>query len=222
MQNKIILTEDGSSTIYVPALDEHYHSTHGAINESMHVYIDAGLKNCKKEQINVLEIGFGTGLNAFLSLAVAVENSLQLNYFSIEKYPISDEAVQTLNYPQQIFTDFSNYFKPIHGAEWNKKVQICPQFSLTKIETDLKSFDYDHLPMFDLVYFDAFAPSKQPEMWSEAIFAKIARQTAPGGIFVTYCAKGSVRRMLQSFGFQMERLPGPIGKKEILRGIKAL
>lgn len=222
MQNKIILTEDGSSTIYVPALDEHYHSTHGAINESKHVYIETGLNHLSKKNIHILEIGFGTGLNAFLTLASAIEKNLSVRYFSIEKYPISDEEVKTLNYPQQIDAKHGNYFPLLHQAEWDEEVSLCPQFNLRKIHADLKLADLKRFPLFDLIYFDAFAPGKQPDMWSEEILTKIADQTAPGGVFVTYCAKGSVRRMLNSLGFQMERLPGPIGKKEILRGIKAL
>ncbi len=222
MQNKIIITEDGSHTIYVPALDEHYHSTHGAINESMHVYINAGLKHHSKKEINLLEIGFGTGLNAFLSLSVAIQDKLKINYFSIEKYPLPENEYNMLNYTRYIFPEYSRYFGLLHQAPWDEEALLCPEFSLKKIKTDLKTFEYDGLPRFDLIYFDAFAPGKQPEMWSSEIFEEIAWQTNTGGIIVTYCAKGSVRRMLNELGFQMERLPGPVGKKEILRGIKHL
>lgn len=222
MQNKIITTEDGSNTIYVPALDEHYHSTHGAINESMHIYIGAGFQHHQKKEINLLEIGFGTGLNAFLTLATAVMRKIKVNYYTLEKYPLSEIESKSLNYSTLIFPEFAGYFEKLHLLEWDSSHQLCPEFSLKKIQADLKKVDYVGLPFFDLIYFDAFAPGKQPEMWTREIFEKIARHTNPGGIIVTYCAKGSVRRMLDDLGFQMERLPGPIGKKEILRGIKRL
>lgn len=222
MQNKIITTEDGSHTIYVPALDEHYHSTHGAINESMHIYIGAGLQHHQKKEINLLEIGFGTGLNAFLTLANAIHNNLKVNYYSLEKYPLSEAEFKPLNYSTHIYPEFSDYFERLHQVTWNNSHNLCPEFSLKKIQADLKKVEFANLPFFDLIYFDAFAPGKQPEMWTQEIFKKIALHTNPGGIIVTYCAKGSVRRMLDDIGFQMERLPGPIGKKEILRGIKRL
>ncbi len=222
MQNKIVITEDGSHTIYVPALDEHYHSTHGAINESIHVYINTGLKRQEKKEINLLEVGFGTGLNAFLTLATAIQEKVKVNYFSIEKYPLAESEYQLLNYPAQIFTELAGYFRLLHQLSWETEHRVSDEFMLKKIQADLKIVEYNGLPKFDLIYFDAFAPGKQPEMWSPQIFEKIAQHTNPGGVFVTYCAKGSVRRMLNSLGFQMERLPGPIGKKEILRGIKQL
>ena len=222
MQNKIVITEDGSHTIYVPLLDEHYHSTHGAINESMHVYINTGLKRQEKKEINLLEVGFGTGLNAFLTLATAIQEKVKVNYFSIEKYPLAEDEYKLLNYPEHIFPEFAEYFGLLHQLRWETEHRVSDEFTLKKIQADLKMFEYEGLHRFDLIYFDAFAPGKQPEMWSPQIFERIAQHTNPGGVFVTYCAKGSVRRMLNSLGFQMERLPGPIGKKEILRGIKQL
>jgi len=220
IQNKLIITEDGSHTIFVPALDEHYHSVHGAVNESLHIYINSGLKYHTKKEINLLEVGFGTGLNAYLSLAVAIQQNINIQYFTIEKYPLPEAEYKALNYPSLIFPEYSPFFLQLHQLEWNKEQSICSEFSIKKIHADLKTIDYKYLPFFDLIYYDAFAPGKQPEMWTHEIFEKIARHTNPGGIFVTYCAKGSVRRMLDSLGFQMERLPGPAGKKEILRGIK--
>ncbi len=220
MQNKIITTEDGSHTIYVPQLDEHYHSTHGAVNESMHIYIHAGLKHQQKQKLNLLEIGFGTGLNTFLTLAISRQEKRKVNYFSIEKYPLSAGEYEKLNYPALIFPEQAGYFTALHEAEWNTECRITNDFQLKKIQADLKTFDFEGLPSFDLIYFDAFAPGKQPEMWTPEIFGKIAQRTNHGGVFVTYCAKGEVRRILNSFGFQMERLPGPVGKKEILRGTK--
>ena len=159
---------------------------------------------------------------AFLSLSVAIQEKLKINYFSIEKYPLSENEYTMLNYTRHIFPEYSRYFGLLHQVPWDIETLICPEFSLKKIKTDLKIFKYDGMPLFDLIYFDAFAPGKQPEMWSYEIFEKIAQQTAAGGTIVTYCAKGTVRRMLNELGFQMERLAGPIGKKEILRGIKRL
>lgn len=222
MQNKIIITEDGSHTIYVPALEEHYHSTYGAINESMHIYINAGLKHHPNKKLTVLEIGFGTGLNAYLSLATAIQEHKKIDYYSIEKYPLIEAEYKILNYSEQIFPEFANKFQTMHRLEWNISHQMCSEFRLKKIQADLKTFEYDEIPKADIIYFDAFGPDKQPEMWTQSIFEKIATHTNPGGIIATYCAKGTVRRMLDSLGFQMERLPGPTGKKEILRGIKRL
>lgn len=220
MQNQLILTEDGSHTIFVPSLDEHYHSTHGAINESLHIYIDCGLRQTTKNELTVFEVGFGTGLNAYLSLCEAIQNKKKIHYFSIEKYPLNAEAFLSLNYPQHIFPEMASFFEQLHTAAWDTPAEICPEFSLHKIQADLKTFDFSKLPPFDLIYYDAFAPSKQPELWTDEIFQRLAANTATGGIITTYCAKGSVRRSLTTYGFKMERLPGPIGKKEILRGTK--
>lgn len=221
-KTELITTEDGSHSLFVPHLEEHYHSTHGAIQESRHVYISAGFDACELQQINVLEIGFGTGLNAFLTLLKAESLNKIVYYTSLELYPLNIDSVKQLNYAQQL-TDVEQtpLFMALHSAPWDKAIEITPTFILHKIETDFSNpnnLDTDIL--FDVIYFDAFAPEKQPEMWSQPIFDKLFSLCNPNAIITTYCAKGVVRRMMQSAGFTVERLPGPPGKREILRGRK--
>jgi tRNA U34 5-methylaminomethyl-2-thiouridine-forming methyltransferase MnmC len=216
---KIETTADGSHTFYLPEMDEHFHSVHGAVQESMHVFIQNGLKKCASPEINILEIGFGTGLNAFLTYLHREEKTIR--YFSLEKYPLVEEEYRQLNYAQTYPPEAQSVFRQLHQCEWEKEITISPGFSLTKLNRDLVSCDFADLPLFGLVYFDAFAPVKQPEMWTDEVFQKIAAQCNPGGIFTTYCAKGDVRRSLQKSGFYMQRLPGPPGKNQILYGEKA-
>lgn len=223
MQHRFEITEDGSHTLYVPELDEHYHSTHGAIQESRHVYLDAGLHHCKKDEINVLEIGFGTGLNAFLSLLDSLQTMKKVSYTSLERFPLSLEVAEQLNYSRQISSEYEELFLQLHTCPWEEWASITMQFRLRKLNAD--AGESDALPSdcyFDVVYFDAFAPEKQPEMWSQEIFNRLFILCNKGGILTTYCAKGVVRRMLQAAGFEVERLPGPPGKREILRAIKPL
>jgi len=218
MLTEIKVTEDGSHTLFVPQIDECYHSTHGAIQESEHIFIEAGLKQCAKKKINVLEIGFGTGLNAFMTLLEGERSGRIIHFTSLEKYPVEMEKVKLLNYPEEIAPDKKPLFEQLHLSPWNDEVQITPYFTLKKIEADFT--EYDYTDNFDVVYFDAFSPEKQPEMWTNLLFEKIYDHCLPGAILTTYCAKGYVRRALQDSGFKVERLPGPPGKREILRGSK--
>jgi len=220
MHKVFLTTEDGSHTVYLPEIDEHYHSIHGAINESMHVYIEQGLLYTKKKKLTIIEIGFGTGLNAYLTYAYAEKENLEIEYYAIEKYPLNQQEYSTLNYPKNIFNEYAGFFDRIHEAAWDKMIEISPNFKILKMKVDLLTCQLNDVPLFDLVYFDAFAPSKQPEMWTADILSKVSNCVSIGGIFVTYCAKGSVRRTLTENGFIMERIPGPKGKKEILRGKK--
>lgn len=220
MDKEFVITEDGSHTIYIPELDEHYHSTHGAIQESLHIYINQGLLQIPNKEISILEIGFGTGLNAYLTYAIAQKNNLKINYFTLEKYPLTEPEYSGLNYPNQIFPEYLKVFQQMHYANWNTDIFITPDFLLHKKHADLLNYVFDSPLKFDLVYYDAFAPGKQPEMWTDEIIHKISACVKAEGILVTYCAKGSVRRTFAAAGFQMERIPGPIGKKEILRGKK--
>ncbi|WP_299577920.1 tRNA (5-methylaminomethyl-2-thiouridine)(34)-methyltransferase MnmD [uncultured Sunxiuqinia sp.] len=219
MKRFLKLTEDGSHTLYLPEMDEHFHSIHGAIQESMHVFIANGLNRCTKTEINILEIGFGTGLNTLLSLLNRQEKTI--HYYSLEKYPLTEAEYSQLNYAQNYDTETQSLFLNLHHSEWGKPVQIAPGFELTKLQADLCSVDLAQFPFFDLVYFDAFAPDKQPELWTDAIFSKISAQCQPGAILTTYCAKGVIRRSLQQNGFLMHRLPGPPGKRQMLMGEKA-
>jgi len=214
------LTQDGSHTLFVPSMNEHYHSVNGAIQESKHVFIDTGLKNVSKREVSILEVGFGTGLNAYLTLLYAKENNLKVNFMSFELYPLSEKLVESLNYDQLLSGGKDDLFTKLHNAEWNKEVEITPSFRLNKINTDFSLLEHDKSTKFDIVYYDAFAPEKQTEMWNQTIFDYLYEQTSIGGIIVTYCAKGVVRRMMQQAGYTTERLPGPPGKREMLRGIK--
>ena len=218
MQTELKITEDGSYTLFVPGIDECYHSTHGAIQESMHIFIEGGLKQCQKDEIRILEIGFGTGLNAFLTMLEAERSEKHIHYTSLELYPVETGKAMQLNYPEQLAPEKRQAFEKMHTAEWNVEISITPFFKLNKLEADFTvSILNDN---YDVVYFDAFSPEKQPEMWSRELFEKIYSHCNQGAVLTTYCAKGIVRRAMQTAGFLVERLPGPPGKREILRGRK--
>lgn len=212
-------TADGSRTLFVPELNEHYHSVKGALTESEHIFIRTGLRHCARRDARVLEIGFGTGLNAFLTLLEAGKTGRHIHYTTIERYPLDDNIIKELRYPELIAPEQAGLFRELHQTEWNVPQEITPHFALLKIEGDFTRsvFEGD----YDVVYFDAFAPEKQPEMWSQPLFDYLYTAMNEDGILTTYCAKGSVRRMLQAAGFTVERLPGPPeGKREILRATK--
>lgn len=211
-------TADGSHTLFIPEMDEHYHSVNGAVQESRHVFIEAGMHRFGKKDATIWEIGFGTGLNAFLTLLDAEENGRSVNYYSIELYPLGIEVVQSLNYGDVICPERKGLFRALHEAAWNQSVKISDCFTLHKIQGDSNTCDMPE--GIDLVYFDAFAPDKQPEMWNQEIFDKLYAHMSVGGILTTYCAKGVVRRMMQKAGYSVERIPGPPGKREMLRAMK--
>ncbi|MBP9705949.1 MAG: tRNA (5-methylaminomethyl-2-thiouridine)(34)-methyltransferase MnmD [Chitinophagales bacterium] len=221
MNPELRITADGSHTLYLKDLDENYHSLHGAITESLHVFIHAGLQQFlnTKSTIHILEIGFGTGLNALLSCLFAEENTLQIHYTTLEPSPLDITLIQTLNYSQQLRNDASeNLFHAMHSAPFEKEITITENFILNKQQITLESFQSTN--HYDLVYFDAFGPRVQPEIWSLNNFQKLFHLMKPNGILVTYCAKGEVRRTMQAAGFSVERLPGPPGKREMLRALK--
>lgn len=213
---EIQTTADGSSTIYLPDMDEHYHSVNGAIVESRHIYIRNGLYACPKKEISVLEVGFGTGLNAIQTLMACEEKDMYVRYTSYEKYPLPEEITGKLRF--DLDEGHLAMFRQIHQVEWGTHHAITPQFSLRKVEADLTIEEISG--EYDVVYFDAFAPDKQPDLWNEVLFRSIYEHLNQGGVFVTYCAKGAVRRALQSVGFTTFRLPGPPGKREILQAEK--
>ncbi len=216
MNAQITLTEDGSHTLFVPEIDECYHSSHGAIQESRHIFIEAALKQCAKIDIRILEVGFGTGLNALLAFAEAKRTEKKIHYTTLEKFPVPLEKALLLNFPDLINENLKEVFERMHRCNWNEPVNLGPFFILEKVETDFTA--YHHTGQYDVIFFDAFSPEKQPEMWTEEQFRKIASRCNPGAILTTYCAKGAVRRAMQAAGFIVERLPGPPGKREILRG----
>lgn len=221
---QIITTQDGSHSLESDQFGEAYHSKYGAIQESNHVFIDAGLKailESKPKKICLFEMGFGTGLNALLTFLHCHSLPISIEYWGIELYPVDNW--KELNYPQQMENTqkATNAFKQIHQAEWNQKTMLSPNFQLHKIQGKLEETplpdDY-----FDLIYFDAFAPNAQPELWTETIFAKLYQAMQNNGILTTYCAKGVVKRALKSVGFTVEGIPGPPGKREMTRCTKTI
>lgn len=216
--SRIEHTADGSATLFVPGLNEHYHSVKGARTESQHVFIDMGLKHIGASQPRVLEVGFGTGLNAYLTLLAGNEDNRPIHYTTIEHYPLDWQTVAGLKYSD------SPLFEQLHTCPWEQEVAITPRFTLLKKNIDFTRFGTEERNkyLFDVVYFDAFAPEKQPGMWTQQLFDYLYHSMANGAVLTTYCAKGVVRRMLQQAGFVVERLPGPPGgKREILRATKA-
>lgn len=215
---EIEITDDGSATLYVREIDEHYHSVKGALTESEHIFRDcAFLYRSKGDRVRILEVGFGTGLNAVVT-AMAADKEHPVHYISIEKYPIDVDTLSQLKYGEIV--DETLYNKII-DAEWNREVKITPFFTLEKIEGD---YLVDNFPSsIDVIYFDAFAPEKQPEMWSREAFERLYATANSGAVLTTYCSKGVVRRMLSDIGFVVERIVGPKnGKREILRATKPI
>ena len=217
---KLIHTADGSATFYVPELDEQYHSTNGAFTESEHVFINMGFKYHPSKCPVILEVGFGTGLNALLTAHHAKLSRREVVYIALEKFPLEKELTGKLNYSNYVTEKENMLFQQIHDCEWNIPVQITPFFKLYKMKLDITEPGWEVPGCFDIIYFDAFGPEKQPEMWDIQIFSELYKKLLPGGVLVTYSAKGEVRRRLTAAGFIPEKLPGPPGKKEMLRAIK--
>lgn len=219
MDRKIIVTGDNSKTLLIPSIDETYHSTHGAINEANHVFIDAGLKfvSESKKQLNILEMGFGTGLNTLLT---AINAEIHTHYLSIEKFPLSNELVFALDYPKLLANDNSDQlFESIHTCPWEKWTPINELFELKKMSTGIEELNLPDQSI-DLIFYDAFGPRVQPELWSDKITAQIYSWLRENGVLVTYCAQGQFKRNLKNVGFDVETLPGPPGKREMTRAIK--
>ncbi len=224
MQRKIVKTADGSTTIQISEWEEQYHSMHGAIQEAQHVFLKMGLdffrsENPSAKSISILEIGFGTGLNAILTCLKAKKINLNFDYTGVEAYPVKQEELDQLNYVNLIGIDTAEgIFSKMHQTPWEEKHGITSNFNLTKRKQTFQTIiDSEE---FHLIYFDAFGARVQPELWEESIFTRMYEALKPGGILVTYSAKGSVRRAMQSVGFNVERLPGPPGKREMLRAVK--
>lgn len=228
MKLSLIKTEDGSHSLYVKELNEHYHSIHGAIQESKHVFINAGLKHIfskKTSSISILEIGLGTGLNALLTFIESKQFIKTINYTALEAFPIGIELAQELNYPELLTSSemnnkvfFRSVFNLIHTSQWEKEIAISDQLIFSKIKNTLQKVKFANT--YDLIYFDAFGPPVQPEMWTEELFTKLFASTKPNGILVTYCAKGEVKRTLKKVGFTVESLEGPPGKREMVRATR--
>lgn len=220
MKPQFITTSDGSHTLYLSEMDEQYHSVNGALTESEYVYLDKGYLFHESMTPKVFEVGFGTGLNCLLTGLKAQELKRPTTYYTIEKFPLEKETIDQLNYGEIISEEAKLLFNKIHSCKWNETIEISKYFKIKKIDSDLLNFDLHTVESCDVIYFDAFGPDKQPEMWSPEILQRIYTLTAPEGIFVTYSAKGDIRRLLASFGYNMKRLPGPPGKFHMLRGTK--
>jgi tRNA U34 5-methylaminomethyl-2-thiouridine-forming methyltransferase MnmC len=219
LKRTIITTADGSKTIHLDAWNEHYHSKHGAIREAYHVFVDQGLAVVSKNTISILEIGFGTGLNALITLLESNTRRLEINYTGVEKFPLVSAELDQLNYITELKAEeCREFFMQMHAAAWEVETQITPYFRLCKQQKDFR--DIKDMEAYDLVYFDAFGARVQPELWTEEIFRAMFNAMKDDGILVTYAAKGSVRRAMQAVGFQVARLPGPPGKREMLRAVK--
>ena len=218
MKREIMITSDGSTTIHLPDWNEQYHSKNGSINETYHVFINSGLKQVNSDKVSILEIGFGTGLNCFITY---LEAKKEIDYVGVEAYPVSAKEVEKLNFISVLKSEKdSAIFDEMHAVSWDRKHQITNSFSLLKRKQFFE--DIEDKEAFHLIYFDAFGARVQPELWTETIFTKMYTALKEEGVLVTYSAKGSVRRAMQAVGFIVERLPGPPGKREMLRGIKLL
>jgi tRNA U34 5-methylaminomethyl-2-thiouridine-forming methyltransferase MnmC len=188
------------------------------VQESEHIFINYGFDFCKADPVRIFEVGFGTGLNALLTAVRCINGNREVFYTSIEKYPLGNHLVEKLNYPNFVGEDGTRLFSLINSATWGEMQNICRSFSIIKLRGDLAA--YEITGKFDLIFFDAFGPDKQPEMWSAEIFDKIAAVTVSGGVLVTYSSKGQVKSNLKASGFEVTRLPGPPGKRHIIRAIK--
>lgn len=221
MKREFLTTGDGSKTIHIPAWNEQYHSKHGAINEALHVFIQAGLQyfieTSKTKEIEILEIGFGTGLNAFLTQLFSEKEQRKIDYTGIEAYPVLFSEIEKLNYPKLLESP-KTIFEKLHQVPWEKSIQISDYFALKKRKQFFS--EIEETAAYNLIYFDAFGARVQPELWTEIIFEKMFRALMTDGILVTYAAKGSVRRAMEAVGFKVERLPGPPGKREMLRAVR--
>jgi len=219
LKREIITTDDGSVTIYLPEMQETYHSKFGAIQEANHVFIQNGLHLKQGQPIAVLEIGFGTGLNAFITFLESVKSNHVINYTGVEAYPVEPQHSALLNYVTQMeATHYLDAFNRMHSSPWNAEIALNDNFKLTKRKQFFE--DIDDVNAYDLIYFDAFGYPSQPHLWSEAIFAKMYAALRPGGILVTYACRSVIKNNMKAVGFTTTKLPGPPGKREMLRAVK--
>lgn len=221
MEREIIQTLDGSTTIHLKEWDECYHSKHGAIQEAQHVFIKNGLSLFPNQSVSILEIGFGTGLNAFISFLESSKLNQSINYVGVEAYPVNATEVLAMNYVDELNAKSQKeVFEKMHESKWDEKIELTAEFKLTKRK---QFFDeIDDIEQFDLIYFDAFGYRVQPELWSTAIFQKMYTALRPGGKLVTYAARGVVKRSMIEVGLTVEKLTGPPGKREMFRASKAI
>jgi tRNA U34 5-methylaminomethyl-2-thiouridine-forming methyltransferase MnmC len=219
LEREIIRTKDGSTTIHIKDWDECYHSKHGAIQEAQHVFIKNGLALYQNQSVSILEIGFGTGLNAFITYLESKKLNLDIDYVGVEAYPVSISELSAMNYVSELNADDKNaIFNLFHESNWEEKVVIDPFFTITKRQQFFE--EINDFEQYDLIYFDAFGYRVQPDLWSTSIFKKMYTALRPGGKLVTYAARGVVKRSMIEVGFTVEKLPGPPGKREMFRATK--
>jgi len=219
MKREIKTTSDGSKTLYINELNESYHSQHGALNEANHVFIKNGMNLINDCEINILELGFGTGLNLLVTFNEFLKNDKNhiIRYFTLEKYPVSEAEINDLNYSELFENEIvRNIYQKSHQAEWNETVEIYPDFFLKKIQCDFSELRDLELPEINLVYFDCFGARVQPYLWEKPLFEMVAEKMKTGGLLTTYSSKGSVRRILKELGFRVEKKQGPPGKREMV------
>ncbi len=220
MKREIIQTNDGSTTIHLPEWNESYHSKHGAIQEAYHVFIKNGLSLKAGQAISILEIGFGTGLNCFITYIESEKDNQQIDYVGIEAYPVALDEAMHMNYPSAIDESRATVFAQMHVSDWEQKNMLSDHFSLTKRKQFFQDIKDENT--FDLIYFDAFGFRVQPELWSEEIFASMYKALKTNGVLVTYACRTSIKNAMLSAGFSVKKLPGAPGKREMLRAIKEL
>jgi tRNA U34 5-methylaminomethyl-2-thiouridine-forming methyltransferase MnmC len=230
MQREIMPTADGSVTVSIPDMQVTFHSRHGAILESLHVFIEAGLKPLlhQYETLRIFEMGFGTGLNALLTMVEAETNQQQIQYETVEAFPLEEALVTQLNYPDQ-YPNWKNKFEELHATPWSQPIALTPYFTFQKHQEPLLNYSTNQLittqpptnQLFNLIYYDAFAPSVQPELWTADAFTQVFNLLQGNGILVTYCSKSVVRRAMEAAGFTVEKIPGPHGKREMVRAKKS-
>ena len=223
MKREIKTTSDGSKTLYISELNENYHSHHGALQEARHVFIDNGLKTVQNYEINILELGFGTGLNGLVTIDefLKTDKNHVIHYSTIEKYPVNECEVTELSYDS--FFDEPNikeYYRKLHECEWNKTTELFPNFFFTKYHRDFFDLKEIELPKINLVYYDCFGARVQPDLWEKPLFKMVADKMEMGGLLTTYSSKGSVRRILEELNFKVEKKNGPPGKREMINAIK--
>lgn len=222
MKREITSTKDGAKTLYIKELNESYHSSHGALQEAKHVFIENGLKKLNLCEINILELGFGTGLNVLVTIDefLKTDKNHIINYYSLEKYPLELTEITDLAYSQLFESkNFETYYEKIHRTPWNVMCEILPNFNLKKIELDFHKIDEISLPPMNLVYFDCFGARVQPDLWEESFLKKIKEKMTAGGLLTTYSSKGSFRRALENLKFEVVKLQGPLGKREMINAV---
>ncbi|MGB1101998.1 MAG: tRNA (5-methylaminomethyl-2-thiouridine)(34)-methyltransferase MnmD [Crocinitomicaceae bacterium] len=219
MERKIIVTGDNSKTLLIPELDETYHSVHGALNEARHVFINNGFESIDKSNVAVFELGFGTGLNLLVTLEFLSKKDIKVDYTSIEKYPLPHETIEKMDYDRLIDAKYAEVYIKAHQVEWNKKIGLTEKLNLTKVDADVSIYEMEK-EQYDIIYFDAFGPRVQPELWSVPVLKKMFESLHAPGRLVTYCAQGQFKRNLKAAGFEVLNVPGPPGKREMTIGLK--